>query len=187
MIPLLLAALVLSPARAAESSQEDAALVEKFLKTDTADLPPGAIDHFMQVDPQSVPAKLRKKFEAKKFELLTLKQLAEGKKKGVIRTPEKNCAVPTEVKSNEARILLMAGYEEVTSDDVQCVMERTHCNEQQLMCEFTLQIVIEKKGAQKKYRFFFHPKDPIFAIIAACRKSTGGQNNFFSAMTATCS
>lgn len=185
LIVLLVLGIAASSA-AAPATKDEVALVEKFLKLPTSELQPAAIDKFVTIDPETLPKKLRKPYQAKRVELYTLKQLGEGKKKGLIRTVPDDCAEPTDAGSKDGSVLLMAGYEEVQGDDVNCVMERTKCTEREMMCDFTLRIVVERKPKGKKYRFFFHPNDPLMAIVAACRKSTGGQNNFFSSVTATC-
>jgi hypothetical protein len=187
---LLLLLLAASPVRAGDkASPETVREVEAFLKVPTSDLPPGRIDAFLAIDLDSLPAKLQVPFKAKRVELYTLKQLAEGKKKGTIRTPDANCDVPKDAKSGQAKVLLMAGYEEITDDELSCVMSRTKCSERELMCEFSLQEVIELVGKkkEKRYRFFFHTRDPIMAVVGGCRGGNGQQTNFFGRGAPICS
>src|SRR5437762_2883744 len=88
-------------AETAPASTEDVKLVEAFLKTPTAELPPAAVDHFVAIEPEALPKKLRQRYKAKRLELYTLRQLAQGKKKGTLRTPEDGCQIPREAKSGE--------------------------------------------------------------------------------------
>ena len=190
MTALLLLLLASSPVLAGgKASPETVKEVEAFLKAPTSELPPDKIDDFLAIDPDSLPAKLRTPFRAKRVELYTLKQLAEGKKKGTIRTPDADCSIPKDAKSGEAKILLMAGYSEITGDELDCVKSRTKCTERDLMCEFSLQEVVERVGKKKeiKYRFFFHERDPMMAVVAGCRGGTGGQTNFFGRGGPICS
>lgn len=184
MKSLLLVALLALPAFA---GKEDVEITKAVLARDTKELPGPLINAFMGVDLDKLPAKYQTKARAKRVELETLRQIADGKKKGSLRWPPADCAVPKEGKSNEAQVLLMAGYEEYQGDEINCLSKRTGCEEQQMMCEFSLNIVVEKKGGYKRARFFLYPTDPLTAVAAQCRKGTGGQNNFFmSAAPPTC-
>lgn len=173
---------------AGNSAQDDVQLVEAVLSRDTSDLPSSVINAFMGVNLETIPKKLQKKAKAKRVELHTLKRLGVDKKRGLLRWPEKDCSIPVDSKSNEADVLILAGYTEVDGGDVRCVMDRTKCSERALMCEFSLNIVVEEKvKGRKKWRFFFHPSDPIMVIVAACRKGTSSTgSNFFSAAAPQC-
>lgn len=183
MKALFLVALLALPAFA---GKDDVEITKAVLARDTKDLPNPLINAFMGVDLDALPAKYQKKARAKRVELETLRMLADGKKRGSLRWPPPDCSIPKEGKSNEAQVLLMAGYLEYERDEVECVSKRTGCSEQQLMCEFSLNIVVEKKPV-KRARFFIYQTDPLSAIAASCKKGTGGQNNFFmSAAPPTC-
>jgi hypothetical protein len=188
---LVLAALL--PARFAGaaqkgSDQDKIEMVEYFVKTPVADLPSGHIDEFLAIDPKILPKKLVKKFEAKRFELYTFKQLAESKKKGTLRTPDAACDAPKETKSNDAGILKMTGFEEIFDTELLCVEKETKCTPHDLMCEFSLQIIIEVKKNKKVNRYFLHPNDPIMGVVAQCRDEArvGKQTNFFGVMKPLC-
>lgn len=169
------------------ASPEIVKSVDEFVKTPMSDLPPDAIEGFLRVDPSTLPKRLQEPYRSRRLELYTLKQMVDSKKKGMIRMMDKTCDVPEETNAATAGVLKGAGYGEITAEDVNCSMERTHCSEKELMCEFTLREVVEvAKGGKKKYRFFLHPNDPLMAIVTACRGNTGGQTNFFGAMTPTC-
>jgi hypothetical protein len=188
----LLALLCLvSAAEAAEKSHEQK-LVEYFVNTPVSELPPENVNEFMAVDPQKLPAKLRPKFEARKLELNTMKQLAAGKKRGSIRTPEKNCDVPDEAKSDQPAALKMAGFEEIQDDEEEWILKQTQCTERDLLCEFSLQIVVERDPKTKKVkrrRYYLYPTDPLMAIVASYRSQSGagGNTNFFGRGSLLCS
>jgi hypothetical protein len=187
----LVSATKVAETQAAEKTHEQK-LVEYFVNTPINELPPENVDEFMAVDAQKLPAKLRPKFEARKLELQTLKQLAANKKKGTIRTPEKNCAVPDEAKSNDPKSLGIAGFEEITDSEEHCVMEKTQCTERDMLCEFSLQIVVQRHPKTHKVvgrRLFLYPTDPLMALVGACRSKNGagGNTNFFGSASVLCS
>ena len=167
-------------------------MVEYFVKTPVQELPPANVEEFLAIDPATLPVKLRAPFAARRLELLTLKQLNAGKKRGTIRTPEKDCAIPDEAKSDKAPALKMAGFEEIQPDEEQHVLTTTQCTERDLMCEFSLQIVLQrdpKTNTVKGRRYFLYPTDPLMALVASYRsgKMAGGNTNFFGGAHVLCS
>jgi len=82
----------------------------------------------------------------------------------------------------------MAGYVELFEDDLLCVEKETKCTPHDLMCEFTLQSVVEIKGKKKNLRYFMHQNDIIMGIVAGCRgkNGVGKQTNFFGTMKPLC-
>lgn len=188
---LTLAALAAGLARAADpapaADPDDIKLVRLFLKTPTADLPQEAIPHFLAIDPDTLPKSLRERFLGKRLELYSLKQIADNKPKGMIRSPAPECDVVQQAKSQDLAALRLAGYEEITADDERCLMKFTHCTERGLMCEFSLQVVDEhrKKGPTLRHYFLF-PNDPMQSVLVTCRPGYTPDNNFFSAMKPSC-
>ena len=171
-------------------------MVEFFLKTPVSQLPPDLpssyVDRFMAVDPETLPAKLRKRVAAKKLEFHTLAHLATGNKKGLIRIPDDNCAIPVDSKSDDAKTLIMAGYQEIEELEKDIIQEKSKCTERDMMCEFSLQIVVErdpKTQKVKRRRFFLYDTDPLFAFIAEYRGRgrVGGNTPFFGQPKALCS
>ncbi len=158
------------------------AMVEAFLKLPTQNLPPEHIPRFLAVKPSTLPKKLRTAFAAKRLELYTLKQMADGKRKGSVRMPEKDCAVPQDAKSTSVTILLMAGFVEISEEEEIYLKDETHCSERAMMCEFSLQIILERIGRKgtPHRRFFLHPNDPLFALVGEYRAvGRRRQTNFF--------
>ncbi len=165
------------------------AMVQAFLKVPTQNLPAEHVEQFLAVDPDSLPKKLRTPFRAKRLELYTFKQMADGKRKGDVRMPEKECGIPADAKSNSAKILMLAGYAEISEAEEKFVTDETHCSERALMCEFSLQIVVEKvgrKGAAYR-RLFLHTKDPLFGLVGQYRDvGRVRQTHFFGEGHAVC-
>ena len=178
------------PAKAGTPAAKDTVeLVQAFLDTPTTELPPDFIPEFLAVNPDVLPKKLQQPFLAKRLELYTLKQIVGGKKKGVVRMPEENCSIVKEAKGDSAGVLQMAGFEPITEDEELWLMKQTKCTEHDLMCEFTLQVVIaktKKTGYARKF-LFLHPKDPIFALVEQYRQvGRIKQTNFFGIGTPMC-
>lgn len=192
---LLLAALAASShadSQAKTADPKTVKFVESFVKAAIEDIPPERVEDFMKVDPETLPAKLRDRYNARKFELNALKQLAESKKKGTLRWPEKDCEIPSEAKSDQAGMLKMAGFEEIKEEEENHLLQKTQCTERDLMCEFSLQITLVRDPKTQKIkgrRYFLYTTDPLFALVAAYRssKNVGGNTNFFGRANITCS
>jgi len=180
MLSLPAALRAADPPPAAALDADTLAMVKTFLKLPTEKLPAAHVGRFLGVDPGALPEKLRKPFLAKRLELYTLKQIADGKKRGTVRMPEEKCSAPIMAQGNSAGILLSAGFVEIYDDEEKFVMDKTNCTENDLQCEFTLQIVIEKKGNKTFRRLFLHERDPIMAIVGQYRDAgKTKQTNFF--------
>lgn len=193
LLRALIAAITLAGS-AAEPKKLDAdtlEMVESFLKLPIEKMPPDHIGRFVAVRSEQLPEKLRKKFEARKLELHTLKQLAANKKRGYVRSPEKDCAVPDDTKGGSVGVYKQAGYSVIEEDEADFLIKRTKCTMEELMCEFTLRVSVEKKlvkGVEKKFRtFMLHDRDPLYALLAEYRTAGESRNtNFFGGMVPTC-
>jgi hypothetical protein len=165
------------------------AMVKTFLRTPTDQLPVEFIPRFLAVDPAALSVGLRQGFMAKRVELYTLKQISEGKKKGTVRMPAEDCSIPKGAKGPTVGILKMAGYVEITEDEERWLMDKTHCTERDLMCEFTLQVIAAKAAKRNQAQRFLliNSHDPIFAMIAQYRgQGHYRQTAFFGVGTPTC-
>lgn len=192
MIVLGLALTLWAAAAQPAAAPEDVKFVEVFIKTSISDLTAAKIEHFMAIDARTLPKKLRLSYQARRVELHTLKQLAEGRKKGTVRTPEKDCAVPAEAKSDEPVALVQAGFMELQEDEEQYLLDKTQCTERDLLCESSLQIIVERDRKTQKVRrrrYFLYPSDPLSAFIAGYRAggNVGGNTNFFGRSNVLCS
>lgn len=186
MTALILAALLSAPVLA-QTDDGTAKMVEYFVKTPIADLPAEHIDEFLAVDAQTLPKKLREPFKARKLELMTLKQLSRVKKKGILIAADDQCEIPHEEKTGEIALLQRVGYQEATEDEKEWVEKKTKCNERNMLCDFTLQIVDQNAGPKRKKRvkrrYFFYCKaaacDPLYVLIGVYRARIEGKNTQF--------
>lgn len=192
---LLLAALLLAgPARAAADDKPAAAaaadkttidLVNYFLKVELADANPKLIDPFLAVKTETLPKKLQRKAAAKQTEIAALLRIHDIKKKGIfVQTAGESCDERSFIKplSMASAFPSPLPYEEVTEDELKCVMEQTKCTEIDLGCRFSMLIFFEKK---KDRIIKFSASDPIMALVAGCRGKAGGNSHFFG-MNYTC-
>jgi hypothetical protein len=187
VLALICLAATLAAAQAPDKQMVRA--VERFVKTDVSDMTPAYIERMMAVDPQAVPPKLRRRLEAKRLELETYKQLGEGKRRGTVRTPEKDCALPKDADNREASVLLLAGFVEIFDPDVAYLQETTHCSQRKMMCEFSLHVVLktQKKGPPLR-RWFLHSKDPLMALVGEFQtKGANSDTKFFGLPKPICS
>lgn len=185
---LLLSAAPACSAGAVPPDDDTVEMVKAFLKMPTAELPAAHIPRFLAVDPRILPAKLRQPFLAKRLELRTLAHLAEGKKRGVVRMPAADCSVPDETEGETMWVMRMAGYEEISLNEEIFLEKETRCTQRDLMCEFSLRVVVEKKGKPPKSRphFFLNTRDPLFGLVGKYRSGSKGETHFFGLGVPTC-
>jgi len=191
--------------KAGIADKDTVKLVEMFVKTETADLPPEAIPAFMEVDPETLPdktvqyvdpkghtlkIKMKIAYGAKREELLALKRLSDGKRKAPVRRlglEDPKCAEPPQGSEQMVGMWKFAGYSEADEDDVNWVSAETHCSQCELETEFTLRRMswTNPPKADKQYpsiRFFFHEKDPVWVLIVSHHT---GKNPFGTAFFGT--
>lgn len=185
----LVAALALGALAAPTARQPDPAatkLVQFFLDTGTADLPPERVPVFLAVDPAKLPAKLRDPFTAKKIELLALKKNSDSKYKPPLRMLGKDsagetCGPPQEMAT--VGLMLKLGFERIDQEEEEWLMRETRCSECELRTEFSLTLVTtppKRKGEKKELHYLMHSNDPIMALIATHRAGVQSTNtNFF--------
>jgi hypothetical protein len=174
-------------------------LVELFLTTPTADLPPERVEEFLAVDPSSLPAGMRPGCLGKKEELRALKKIAGGRMKPPVRRVDMPSPAEKDCQALEGErgigIMKMAGFTSLEETEVQFSTEQTQCTECEMMVEFTLQKVVvkptgkaAKKGEVPKAYYFLHPKDPLWNLVAVYRdgRKNAFGTNFFGVGTPTC-
>ena len=191
MKTILAVLLALSPAWAGAAAPLDAdtlAMVTAFLKMETSALPVAHIPRFMAVDPESLPVKLRKPFEAKRLELKVLAHLSETKKHGIVRMPEANCSIPEDGGGMALGILKLAGFKEIRLEEEQFVEKETKCTQHDLMCEFSLKVLVSKKGKPPRTEvvYLLHSRDPLWALVARYQEGHSGETHFFGQGVPTC-
>lgn len=195
MSALLLAALIpalgSAPARAAALSKTDLEVVAYVLKTDVPDLNPTLTSHFLSLDLSGLPEKKKLPAMAKKVAIEETLKVHEGKKKGTIRTVPAGAAScqPERHPPEYIRVLMFPppSFEEVEEEHVDCVERKTGCTEDDLICEFSVKVIVvpKTKARPAHKRFFFHMLSPIMAKVAECR-GKGGSTNFFGSMVVAC-
>lgn len=179
------------PAAAVSASLDSDTLdmVKAFLAVPTEQLPAEHIPRFLAVDPEALPVKLRQRYLAKRVELYTLKQIADGEKRGIVRMPEDDCAIPKDIHSGIITILKIAHYVEITEDEEKYLEDHTHCTERDLMCEFSLQLVVKREAKTKEPRrtLFLYVKDPLMNLVGRYREQgRDRQTNFFGVAGVSC-
>jgi hypothetical protein len=165
------------PAEKAPAGKTTLELVDYFLKVPISEANPKLIDPFLQVDPETLPKKLRRKVQGRQIEISTLLKLHETKKAGSLIQPSEVCTGKEMILPlDQAEFYKGFGYEEVNEDELQYVMNKTKCTEIDLGCRFSLKIFF-KKG--KDRRLEFYASDPIMGIVAETRGKGGGGTRFF--------
>ena len=77
--------------------------------------------------------------------------------------------------------MLMAGYEEIFEGEERYLVDKTKCSQKQQMCEFSLQVILEKQPGTKSVlkRYFLHSRDPLMALVGEYRASGRRRNTDF--------
>lgn len=149
---------------------------------------PTVVAAFMKLDTNTLPPKLRDKARAKQLEIDGVVKIHKGKKKGPFRFPD--ACQPKFYEGPEGmRVMrLIVGNAEISGEEEEYLELKGNCTEEQLMCEFSLNVVIMKrkdKVAVKHY--FLMEADPLMAWVA--EKRGGGAsagNNYFQALKPSC-
>lgn len=191
MKALALILLLAGPVLAAESGPDEATrikIAEYMLKTPLDEANPTLVSGFMKLDPESLPKKLRDKTRAKQMEIDAVVKIHKGKKKGPFRFP---AACQTKIYEGPEGMRLMKmimGNVEIDSDEEEYLELKGNCTEEQLMCEFSLNIVIMRtKGKPPRKHYFLMESDPLMAWVA--EKRGGGAsagNQYFQEMKPSC-
>ncbi|MDD5301892.1 MAG: hypothetical protein PHS14_02200 [Elusimicrobia bacterium] len=178
-------------AAAADSSGPDEAtrikIAEYMLKTPMDEADPTLVSGFMKLDTAALPKKLRDKARAKQMEIDAIVKIHKGKKKGPFRFP--TACQPKRYGPEGVRIMgLIIGNEEIAYEEEEYVELKTGCTEDQLMCEFSLNVVvIPRPGTSPLRRYYLMAADPIMALVA--EKRGGGAsagNQYFQELKPSC-
>jgi hypothetical protein len=179
-------------AAAADSSGPDEKtkikLVEYMLKTAPADADPSIVSGFMKIDTETLPKKLREKARAKQMQIDGLVKIHEGKKKGPFRYPAA-CEIKRYEGPEGIRIMgMIIGNVEIQPEEEDYIEKKTNCSEDQLICEFSMNIVVMKRpGKPNLKRYFMLDGDPLMSIVA--EKRAGGAsagNQYFQELKPSC-
>ena len=199
---ILAAAIFLFPLLSqAAASKDQVKLVEYFLKTPTKNLNPDLVPAFLSVGSQNLPKKLREKYTAKAMELYALKKTVEGKKEGLVRTPDDSSPQCREFRvkkglrmyssvfskdlvkgkslSGIIRMLRLGYFARLSSQYMPCIQQRTQCSQKDMVCDFTLTILSAKKGKSRHNYYFIYNNDPLGVVYSLCERPGIGKNTHF--------
>lgn len=179
-------------AAAAEPEGPDEAtrikMVEYMFKTPMNEADPLVVSAFMKLDTQTLPKKLRDKAHAKQLEVDVVVKMHKGNKKGPYRVPAA-CVIKTYEGPEGMRIMgMIMGNEEIEGDEEEYIERKTNCTESQLLCEFSLNIVlIKRKGKPSLKHYFLMSSDPLMALVASKRAgASAGGNKYFGETPPSC-
>lgn len=172
----------------AEDEATELKLVEYILKTPTSEANPALVAPFMRLDTAKLPKKLRDKAKAKQLEIEGAVKIFKGKKKGPFRYPEA-CVIKRYEGSEGIRIMgLIIGNVEIETEEEEYIEKKANCTEDQLLCEFSLNIVlIKRKDKPPLKRYYLLDTDPLMAFVA--EKRGGGASNgnrYFQELKPSC-
>lgn len=176
-------------ARAEEPDEETRIKVAEYmLKTPMNEANPTVVAGFMKLDTSTLPKKLRDKARAKQMEIDSVVKIHKGKKKGPFRFPAA-CEIKRYEGPEGIRIMgMIQGNEEIEGEEEEYIERKTNCSEDQLMCEFSLNIVIMKrKDKPPLKRYFMMSQDPLMALVAEKRGGGGSAGNqYFQELKPSC-
>jgi len=193
MKALALLLLLAAPVLAADAGPDEATrikIAEYVLKTPMNEADPTLVSGFMKLDPASLPKKLRDKVRGKQMEIDAVVKIHNGKKKGPFRFPAA-CELKYYDGPEGIRTMnYIIGNVEIAGEEEEYLELKGNCTEEQLMCEFSLNVVRMKpkeKGKLPYKRYFLMEQDPLMAWVA--EKRGGGAsagNRYFQELKPSC-
>ncbi len=163
-------------------------IAEYMLKTPMSEADPTLVSGFMKLDTVTLPKKIRDKARAKQMEIDAVVKIHNGKKKGPFRFPVSCQPKMYEGEEGLRTMKMIFGNEEIAQEEEEYIERKTNCSELDLMCEFSLNIVLIKRpGKPTLKRYFLMDTDPIFALVA--EKRGGGAsagNKYFQELKPSC-
>jgi hypothetical protein len=163
-------------------------IAEYMLRTPMNEADPALVAGFMKLDAAALPKKLRDKALAKQMEVDAIVKIHKGKKKGPFRFPSPNC-VPKRYGPEGVRVMsLISGNSEIAWEEEEYVELKTNCTEDQLICEFSLNVVvIPRPGKPPLKRFYLMEADPLMALVGEKRSGGGSAGNkYFQELKPSC-
>lgn len=163
-------------------------MVEYMLKTPLNEANPTLVSGFMKLDSRTLPPKLRDKARAKQLEIDAVVKIHKGKKKGPFRFPA-SCEIKRYEGPEGLRIMgMIMGNEEIAGEEEEYIELKANCTEEQLICEFSLNIVLMKrKDKPPLKRYFLMQADPLMALVAEKRGGGGSAGNaYFQELKPSC-
>lgn len=178
-----------APLHAEEPDEETRVKTAQYmLKTPLDQANPTVVAAFMKLDTATLPIKLREKARAKQLEIDAIVKIHKGKKKGPFRFPAA-CEIKRYEGPEGIRIMgMIMGNTEITQEEEEYLELKGNCTEDQLICEFSLNVVlIKRKDKPTLRRYFMMEQDPLMAWVA--EKRGGGAsagNQYFQALKPSC-
>ncbi|MEK7234470.1 MAG: hypothetical protein AAB268_11685 [Elusimicrobiota bacterium] len=162
--------------------------VEYMLKTPLNEADPTVVAGFMAIDTATLPMRLKDKARGKQMEIDAVVKIHKGKKKGPFRFPAA-CQPKRYSGAEGVRVMSMIiGNVEIEPEEEEYIEKKTDCTEDQLLCEFSLNVVVmPRPGKPPLRRFFLMEQDPLMAFVA--EKRGGGAsvgNKYFQELKPSC-
>ncbi len=164
-------------------------IVEYMLKTPVNEADPALVLGFMKLHAAALPKKWQDKARAKQMEIDAIVKIHDGKKKGPFRFPSPACTPKRYHGPEGVRIMgMIMSNTEIEWEEEDYIEKKTDCSEDQLICEFSLNVVIiERKGKSPLKRFYLMENDPLMAIVAERRGGGGSSGNkYFQELKPSC-
>lgn len=162
-------------------------IVEYTLKTPLNEADPTLVSGFMKIDPETLPKNIRDKARAKQIEIDAIVKIHNGAKKGPFRFP--TACQPKRYRGSQGiRIMSMIiSNTEIEADEEEYLEKRSECSEDQLICEFSLNVVlIPRPGKAPLKRYYLLAGDPLMAWIAERRGGGKSGGRYFQELKPTC-
>lgn len=163
-------------------------IAEYMLKTPLDEANPTLVSGFMKLDPETLPKKMRDKVRGKQMEIDAVVKIHKGKKKGPFRFPSA-CVIKRYEGPEGLRVMgMIQGNVEIEGEEEEYIEKKTNCTEDQLLCEFSLNIVIMKrKDKPPLKRYFLMEADPLMALVGEKRGGGGSAGNqYFQELKPNC-
>ena len=158
----------------AEDEKTQLQLVEYMLKVPLDQADPKLVSPFMQINADTLPKKWRDKARAKQLQIDAIVKIHQGKKKGPFRFPDPKCT-PKRYGPEGIKIMnMIPGNFEIRQEEEEYIELKTNCTEEQLLCEFSMNVVvIPRPGKPSLRHYFLIESDPLMAIAAEKRGGGG--------------
>ena len=172
----------------AEDEKTRLKLVEYILKTRTDSVDPSLVAPFMRIDTATLPKKMRNKALAKQIEIESFVKIRKGEKQGPFRYPSQACVPKRYGPEGVAIMAMIPGNMEIETNEEDYLEKRSQCSENQLICEFTLNVVvIPRPGKPALKRYYLYGNDPLMAWVAEYRgRGAIMPTNYFQTLKPTC-
>jgi hypothetical protein len=168
-----------------EEKGHQLAFVRAVVKTPTNQLDAPTIQGFLhKIAPNYLPEADRQSYFNKREQLLSGGKGSNLKvSAGLLRLQQMNGRQEAKKKPAQEtpEMLLMAGYIELKEAEVAFLVKVTKCSTEKLPENSTFRLLEDSSSGKKVVRYFIHPKDPVFILVANHRngRSKTGGSSFF--------